>query len=683
MSDITDPCNKILLWAQYGPTCWFNTTLTVLFHSQYSRNMILKLSESWTNKTTMQQLAEHIVKYKYVKTDNLEKDRLFYYKVKPERILNYLHKKYPKYVKENAGNYGGNPNIILNKMYKILNIKCLMFEIYDTGIVNTNYLFYNMYNHYTHDNTILDNSYNPKPILKKKLINKLENTHKNPEVLIIVKSKYKSNSFYYTKPDFSHYYLESRNVYGYNQDTISDQNINELKSLKNTITYNKNNYILDSMILYNHNKSITNHVIAGITCNNNRYVYNGWTNYTNDPALHNTNIQNTNIQNTNIQNTNIPQFFKKELKDIPCDLMKFDWDAKKDNFCINLNECNLSLLQENEPDGIINSFKESNDLCFNFSKGVRIYIYIREDLCLKDINPNSFNTPKFKRFYVPEDLQSIYNKQPTLKRIDTFKLPQKININISTKSDDIFEIVKSIIYNYNFTNIIIIFFNYLKKYIYQINNRFILKINQNSISNLIFFKYMIILLYFVLNEYIYTIKRILNDKDINNIIDKFTNYFIKYDDIDLQRINSTELINTILNDIKSLLKKIEQKQHAYDIDVSIFNNLLKNLQLYCQIIENRYIKDPKFINLYIKYIDDKIIINYLINLKNVIVNVDQSEKSKLITSLKELENNIAKELITSPPVNELQNNLDKLEELIYNHFDKLKKLKELIYSINN
>lgn len=323
---------------------------------------------------------------------------------------------------------------------------------------------------------------------------------------------------------------------------------------------------------------------------------------------------------------------------------------KKDNFCINLRDCNLSLLQEN-PINI------DNKLCFNFSKGKRTYIYVREDLCLKDIDPNSFNTPEFKKFRIPKDFESIYNKQYSFKL-----LPEIININISTKSDDIFEIIKSIINSNIYKQQIIIVISYLKKYIYRINNH-IIQLNSNLISNLIYFKYIIVLLYLVVNIYMYN--NLILDVEINDIIKDFE----KYDDIDLQKTNS----NDLFEDIKYLFKLIKNNEHINIID-NICIKLLTNLQLYCKNIENKLnsIDKSKFLKLYTKYIDNKIIFRYIINLKNLIVNVDQSEKSKLITTLKELENNIAIEL------NLPYTPLIKLEKLIYNHFDKLEKLKKLI-----
>ena len=39
------------------------------------------------------------------------------------------------------------------------------------------------------------------------------------------------------------------------------------------------------VININYNDIIEKHIIAGITCNNNRYVYNGWNSATKDDAM--------------------------------------------------------------------------------------------------------------------------------------------------------------------------------------------------------------------------------------------------------------------------------------------------------------------------------------------------------------------------------------------------------------
>ena len=51
------------------------------------------------------------------------------------------------------------------------------------------------------------------------------------------------------------------------------------------------NMKLDSIILTNLKSKSMNHVIAGITCNSNYYIYNGWYKYDNSKIYINMNIK--------------------------------------------------------------------------------------------------------------------------------------------------------------------------------------------------------------------------------------------------------------------------------------------------------------------------------------------------------------------------------------------------------
>jgi hypothetical protein len=67
-----------------------------------------------------------------------------------------------------------------------------------------------------------------------------------------------------------------------------------------------------------------------------------------------------------------PVMINKELaRKIPCELMKYDWNIKYNgDFCLNPAKCIPEALQHQLKD---------HDLCFNFSKGKRILVYVRKD----------------------------------------------------------------------------------------------------------------------------------------------------------------------------------------------------------------------------------------------------------------------------------------------------------------
>jgi hypothetical protein len=115
------------------------------------------------------------------------------------------------------------------------------------------------------------------------------------------------------------------------------------------INYNDSLYHLDSVILCNWNKIEIVHAIAGITCKENKFVYNGWTRTSMDPSI---------IDNEITRN-------------IPCELMPYDWNIKTSyNFCLSRKTCIPDIMK-------IEGEEYNDDLCFNFNKGDRILVYVK------------------------------------------------------------------------------------------------------------------------------------------------------------------------------------------------------------------------------------------------------------------------------------------------------------------
>jgi hypothetical protein len=114
---------------------------------------------------------------------------------------------------------------------------------------------------------------------------------------------------------------------------------NELRKFKDKIVFNGYIYKLDSMIITNYNAKSKNHGIAGITCNNVRYVYNGWRR-------------------------------GHDVNSHPCSLFKHNWSNStySKGFCLPTanNGCELTRVND-------------NNLCFNFSKRNirRIFFYVK------------------------------------------------------------------------------------------------------------------------------------------------------------------------------------------------------------------------------------------------------------------------------------------------------------------
>jgi hypothetical protein len=322
-------CKKVIFWGQYGPTCWFNAILMAILYSQRSRNIVKQKSNLWDSRKKLFRLLKYVLKYKYIRSKNPSKDYKFFEKIKPEILLKMLYKINPKYL-PNIYKKGYISSLYISKLYKLLHVDCLMLAKYEKKI------YYDMYNHNEKINKDKRGIIIVHKIKKPEYIqNKLQKL-KTPSILII-------NSY-------SNY---SDNKYANKQYYKINSTIDKLED---TIIYNNEKYILDSIILSNWNvsKNIPGHAIAGITCKNERYVYNGWTRYTTDPALQYNNKNKTTFQN------------------IPCELMKYNWNQFNDNdFCLNKSQCKLDK-------AMITDYNKN--ICFSFSKGDRTFIYVRENI---------------------------------------------------------------------------------------------------------------------------------------------------------------------------------------------------------------------------------------------------------------------------------------------------------------
>ncbi len=168
-----------------------------------------------------------------------------------------------------------------------------------------------------------------------------------------------------------------------------------ISTLNEKIYYLGVEYNLDSVVLENWNeKGIGFHAIAGITCKTNKFVYNGWTRTSMDPAMAN----------------------KVITREIPCELMPYDWNIKKHyDFCLNTKQC--------IPEIYKTKFEAmKSDLCFNFSKGKRILVYVRKDAAVEtSIEKDDTKTDVIKKS--PKNAKAA--KPPKVTKAVVKKSPKK------------------------------------------------------------------------------------------------------------------------------------------------------------------------------------------------------------------------------------------------------------------
>jgi hypothetical protein len=116
-------------------------------------------------------------------------------------------------------------------------------------------------------------------------------------------------------------------------------------------------YVVDSVYFGNFNTDECHaHAIAGLTCSNTRYIYNGWKRQT------------------------VAGGSKGKRLDIPCNLMPWNWWSQQLPFCTDQVACKIygarSSAQKKPP-------RRRADHCFDPRRGSRVHFAVRKDLYQK------------------------------------------------------------------------------------------------------------------------------------------------------------------------------------------------------------------------------------------------------------------------------------------------------------
>jgi len=337
---------RLIFWSQNRlPSCWFNAILISAFYSQKIRKELLRSSKTWNiadsydiNKKILFKTFHHVLYHTYVKSDKPEEDRNFLNYMNPTKILSYLHKYNPVTFMHNHRR-GFNPSYYLRGFFELLNVSFVMINAYTASADKYNdqeyeeeekeFVLYSPQNFVKlvkdRGNEVIIPDLQDKEIIEHKL-------QATPSVLAI---KVSPEHFYHT--------IDWEDIDDEADYLVKGENKKNILSLADEIIYNNTVYVLDAVILQNYNKVMKddgskyrNHAIVGITCGGKRYVYNGW------------------ITN------------KYKDKDSPCVLMKHDWNVKNHNaFCLDTRNCRL------DPE------IDKDDLCFSFSQGNRILLYVK------------------------------------------------------------------------------------------------------------------------------------------------------------------------------------------------------------------------------------------------------------------------------------------------------------------
>lgn len=314
-------CSQILTLPQYKGRCWFNAIMTAVFYSQHMRTIMLPtIKRQLKPKGDIFNVFWLLLTSRYKGPVELyEHDEEFFKTFDHDWILYNLHLHDPRYfvfdpLQSNAGYFH---EWYLGKFLRFLGLRVLEVDKMPNGE-----LVHSVYNrpHYT----------------------KMEKTEKGENEFWTIPYDRVPNIDIQKEYDVIVLHVDhelfNRNF------TTKLQSFGQLGSIREKLQFGNDTYILDSCLLVNfniNNNIIGGHVITGLTCEDDRYVYNGW------------------LQN----NTS------------PCRLMKYDWLLTKDNnFCLNTKLCmlNKAIDDSNFTPNV------TKILCFDFGKGRRTYLYVNE-----------------------------------------------------------------------------------------------------------------------------------------------------------------------------------------------------------------------------------------------------------------------------------------------------------------
>jgi hypothetical protein len=321
-------CSMVYTPVQRGSVCWFAALMMTLFFSQYMRAVSYahakKIASAKSWKTDIANAMVLIMKNYEVNSLDSNIGKL-----EPRAFLKALRRYDSTYFDSRTANIddlSAHYAPYQHKLLAFLEIPHLSLTV-RRGFLKATYSAYNF-------DLPLDDTKWEEAVRTLDPVGSFVNTE-DPEVIIIHREAGESHlqySWKYPRPDI-------HDVVGIN-----------LVKHPNTITYNSNKYILDSCIIPSYLATKTcsmGHAIAGVTCNDKRFVYNGWAAMSADSAMAGA---------------------RKVTRSVPCALMPSDWAADK-ALCINADACKMNAM---------NASKKGREFCFEAFKRSSV-IYVRED----------------------------------------------------------------------------------------------------------------------------------------------------------------------------------------------------------------------------------------------------------------------------------------------------------------
>ena len=367
-------CKKVFTIPQVsdGGTCWFNALLSALFYSDGTSAYFKKIIPSLRKKTKSKKrlevydLLEEILSARDIK--DIREFSKFYIALEPRNLLKILHEKDKKHFYFNPEKTRGHSSE--NYMLTLFQFLGIMDKVLFVSINANGKYFFSIANNYSYsvfwDRQKKQYKLVGYPKRNKPILKVFDEDFKTSDVDLVVMS---------TDPAFP--WSPQQLPIEFEGDKM------DLFGVK---------FKADSMLLtnFNHKQCATAHKVAGITCKNKRYLYNGW-------AL-------------NYDVFNVIQFKS-------CNLFDFDWLQDKRHFCMDKSKCLVSKVQKTP----------GKKMCFNIDR-MKTFIYVRERSVKKSPVPKKPKQAPKKPKAIPKKSKQSPKKKPKespdIKLADLLKKPK-------------------------------------------------------------------------------------------------------------------------------------------------------------------------------------------------------------------------------------------------------------------
>jgi hypothetical protein len=318
-------CSKVVTFPQEGAICWFAALFTSLFFSQYSRVVIRNHARKLMSDQNSRHIASAILEILRGYDGDKVSSRVLE-SMRPRQFLHDLRIARPDYF----GSMTNGSDEAHYAPYQHAMLAFLQVPHLSIGVVKGVFKYSGFNVDLPLDSLLWASAMktmSPKGVFV--------DTRK-PEVIII----HKDSGEDYIQTQWATPIPALGPVQGYNP-----------KKHAKIIKYNGTRYILDSCIIgaeLRTNTCSVAHAIAGVTCNGEKYVYNGWTAKSGDPAMKGAK--------------------SAAIREVPCALGKQRWDEDA-FFKINMSACSFNRVSR--PNG--------KELLFNAVERSSV-TYIRYDL---------------------------------------------------------------------------------------------------------------------------------------------------------------------------------------------------------------------------------------------------------------------------------------------------------------